>query len=237
MSRRRLQVVLVAAGIVAIVLATLALLSQNTDGRNKVLQELPKATYQFLLVGILGVFVKYLIDRHAGDMAHEDALNTLRKDTIRQVVEVKHRVRRAPILISARRTAASYSEQMSEIIDASFDLGTVRHDIDNLGIIEPNEAFEEWNIIRRYIRNMEQYLSSLIEEYANAYDEISELQTRVVEDEELQLQVWQRIMALPSMSDLLSYLAGQSGTAFKSQFLDEYSAALTLILIPPRASW
>ena len=63
MKPERLARVLVVVSVLAVALSLWAFLDQDGPGRDKVLQELPKATWQFLLVVVLGGFVSYLLNQ------------------------------------------------------------------------------------------------------------------------------------------------------------------------------
>ena len=162
-------------------------------------------------------------------------MDEFRKEMIRKLVGVAHRVRRAAIFVDARRSANAYDEAMSEIIDATFDLRLIRHEIDSNpgpGPMAPNRAFEEWDEIKRSVGDMEHYLNALIDEYRDAYQGISKLRVEADQNRELQATIWEKIARLPQLKGMIDYLGGQgaaSKSAFERDFLDPYQSALLLM--------
>ena len=206
---------LVAAVAAVIVLAGLAYLTQDAAGRDTVLQELPKATFTFLLVGVLGVFVKELLDRRREEEARSEALNEFRREMVRRLVEATHRVRRIPILVEGDRSAEAYGEQMREATDAYLDLRAVRHEIDNLGVLE-NAAFDDWPVIRESLQVMEAYLAALLDEYRASNADVRR-----------HPQPWDAISVLPRLGELLDeHPAAGPDSPFYVGFMAPYAHAL-----------
>jgi hypothetical protein len=220
---RVLLSILAFATLAAIGVSVWAFLSQNGKGRDEVLQELPKVTWQFLLVVVLGGFVTYLLqqrearaaaarEREQQREAARSAMDAFRAEMLRRTVAVTNAVRRVPLLVSARRSFRTYDEQMRAVVDAYLDLRAMRHEIDNLGA-EDNAAFGSWQEIRNDMRTMESYLAALCEEFAGEQSkEISELQIEAEKHRERQGEVWERLRALPVLGDMLEERPGMGAT-------------------------
>jgi hypothetical protein len=213
--RRPQTWVLILAVAAVVVLAGLAFVSQSAHGRDEVLQELPKATFTFLLVGVLGVFVKEFIDRRREEAARSEALNEFRREMTRRLVDATHRVRRVPILIEADKSARMYSEQMREVTDAYLELRAVRHEIDNLGALE-NAAFDDWPATRQSLQAIEAYLAALIDEYRASNTAVQDHQP-----------AWNAISELPRLRELLDERpAAGADSPFYIGFIAPYAHAL-----------
>ena len=227
---------LVAASLAAVGFSLVAFLSQDAEGRNNVLQEVAKVTWQFLLVGVLGGFVTYLLQQRQARAAEHAAMDDFRREMLRRTVAVTNVVRRVPLLVGARRSYRTYDDQMRAIIDAYLDLRAVRHEIANLGD-EPNMAFSDWRRIQRSMREMEDYLSSVTAEYAGAESKaISELQIQAEHDRRLQSEVWDRLRNLPVMGDMLRERPDLRGpetepiaTRYYSGYMRPYGEALRMM--------
>ena len=254
----RLLSILVAATLSAVGISVWAFVEQGPDGRDNVLQELVKVTWQFLLVAVLGGFITYLLqerqaraaqeketennriaEEKAGErkrFAEEEAMDAFRSEMVRRTVAVTNAVRRVPLLVSARRSYRTYDEQMRTVIDSYLDLRAVRHEIDNLGL-DDNAAFYDWRKIRGSMRDMEDYLASLTAEFAgDESKDISELQIQAEQDRSRQPEVWDRLRNLPALGDMLlerpnSREPGKQPTAtdYYANFVKPYGEVLSFM--------
>jgi hypothetical protein len=228
--------ILVGAALAAVALSVWAFWSQDGTGRDKVLQELAKVTWQFLLVGVLGGFVTYVLQQRrareveAREMEQQrevarSAMDAFRAEMLRRTVTLTNAVRRVPLLVSARRSFRTYDEQMRAVIDAYLDLRAMRHEIENLGS-NPNAAFGAWPQMRDHMRAMEAYLASLCEEFAGKQSkEISELQIEAEEQRARQGEVWERLRTLPVLGDMLQELPDSGPTKpepTETKYYDKY---------------
>jgi hypothetical protein len=214
-SSRRLFPILVLLGVAAVVTSVWIVHTQDEAGRDEILQELPKATWQFLLVVVFGGFVSYLFDHYRDRVAEvkaqaekkaadEAAMDQYRKELLRRTVTVTRSIRRVPLLVRARRSYRVYDQQMRAVIDAYLDLRAVGHEIDNLGF-EDNAAFANWPEISQAMDAMEQYLESLTDEFAGAQSRaISKLHAQAESDRTGRSEVWDALKDLPVLGDMLA---------------------------------
>jgi hypothetical protein len=245
--RIQLLPILVLASLTAIGISLWAVLSQGEEGRDKVAQEVAKVTWQFLLIGVLGGFVTYLLQQRqtqAADarldtqrlIAERAAMDDFRTEILRRTVAVTSAVRRVPLMVSARRSYRTYDEQMRAVIDVYLDLRALRHEVDNLGI-NSNACFKEWGQIRDRMRTMETYLGSLCAEFASDQSkDISELQVKAEKDRARQPEVWDRLRELPVLGDMLQEAPDLHGsrkavtaTNFYTSYMEPYGDALKLM--------
>ena len=70
----------------ALVFGLFAYLSVSAAGQQEVREAVAKASWTFLLVGVLSYFVKALVERHQADVAKRELLDDYRKDIIDRVV-------------------------------------------------------------------------------------------------------------------------------------------------------
>jgi hypothetical protein len=238
---------LVLASMTAIGISLWAFLSQDAEGRDKVAQEVAKVTWQFLLIGVLGGFVTYLLQQRqtqAADaradaqrlIAERAAMDEFRTEILRRTVAVTSAVRRVPLMVSARRSYRTYDTQMRAVIDAYLDLRALHHEVDNFGI-DGNAAFKEWGQIRDRMETMETYLGSLCAEFASDQSkDISELQVKAEKDRARQPEVWDRLRGLPVLGDMLQEAPDLHGsrkevtaTNFYASYMEPYGDALKLM--------
>jgi hypothetical protein len=130
----------------------------ETPARVKVRVARGPVRCQFLLVGApLASFVKYLVARHRDQAERAHTLNELRKDLIRRVTAATNRMRRAPLLITAHRTAKTYNEAMKESSTAVAELRAVAHEIGRSGA-EAGALFRDADVIRTDLLKMQRHL-------------------------------------------------------------------------------
>jgi hypothetical protein len=222
--RRGLLLILLFAVGAVLALAALAYASLNGPRRNAVLEEVPKATFTFLLVGVLGVLVKYLVDRHRDERAREEQMDDFRKEMIDRLVEATSRIRRVPMLVDAHRSAKAYAEQMKETIDAYLEIRRTRHEIENIADL----AFRNWAPdIRNNIQAMEHYLEEVIAEFRASGAEILELDRKARRGWRGQAKVWRRISSLPRMEEMLAeHPSLGARSPFYVGYLEPYGKAL-----------
>lgn len=225
----------------------------DETARGQFAVESAKALLQVVTVAILGGLVKLLIDdqqrlqREANDErqrelreatdtrvraeANEARLESFRTDKVRRLVGVTNVLRRAPVLIEAHRSARTYNEQMREIVNAGLELRLIRHETDAIGP-ERNPAFREWPRIRDAIREMEEYISWVAGDFRNHSKALSEKQQRAEMNRDLQSSVWDIILALDSVRDLLDGDGtGDEGTRYYTRYLGAHETALRLMVI------
>jgi hypothetical protein len=235
MRQRGLLVTLLIAIGAVLAVAALAYASLNGPRRDAVLEDVPKATFTFLLVGVLGVLVKYLVDRHrderareekshSDERAREEKIDDFRKEMIDRLVEATSRIRRVPMLVEAHRSANAYAEQMKETIDAYNEIRRTRHEIDNIADL----AFRSWvPDIRENIRAMERYLDEVIDEFRTSGAEIFELDRKAWRSRRGQAKVWRRIRSLPRIAEMLAEDPSRGATSrFYVGYFEPFGKAL-----------
>jgi hypothetical protein len=201
----RILIIIGAVGgtIVAVLIGFLAYRSQRDTGQDKIHQEVAKLAFQFLLVGILGVLVKFLLDRYHDRAKRVDSLADYRVDVSRKLVSVTNRVRNVPMVVNVHQSLKAYDEQMYEVLDAHRDLKVLRHDVDNLGTGDDNQAFKQWPEIREFLLDMEDYLRKLLREWQLSYAELSKLQLQAEQRRWRRPDVWIRISSQPVFGEML----------------------------------
>ena len=239
MTLPRLLILIVCALLaVGIALAWLVLDLEDAAGRVLFLRELEKGLIQLALVVIIGGIVGFLFNRYqAGQerLAKErerqreshSAMVEFQTDKIRRLVEVSNKLRLAPALIEAHRSAKTYREQMLAAIDARLDLHRIVHEIGIFGPVRSNSAFPAWEKIRSNIGSMQDYLEDLEKEFRANYKRLSERQVEAEKKRELQAEVWNEICALEMIKDLLGLeQPRREETEFYKRFVFPYSDAL-----------
>jgi hypothetical protein len=261
MKRRNLQAVLLISLALAIVAAVTiwTFINLNASGRDAVLREVPKATWQFVLVGLIGGFVTYVLNRQRDtdarvdadireQLIREDALDEYRRAVLQRTAAITKIIRGARIRVGVDRSFSTYREQMQTVIDAYLDLRALVHDIDGLGAGVSNDAFHLWwPLVRRLLKeDMQAYLERLIEEFASQGSQVNtdpaDLPVRLggwfgrrhsrhgTSDSE-----WQRLRALPMLQDMMlegQLAAGEEKlmhTKYYAQYLQPYQEALQLM--------
>ncbi len=140
--------------------------------RADILKSIASAILQLIVLGVVGVAVKYEFDKHQQrrTQAREDAeraqqtLNAkteLRKTLLRRVLTANRMVRKAWILIAAPASAKTYGENMRILVDAQLEFSDIRHEIPSL--------FDSNSLIEQHVATLEKYLGGLVSEYRENY--------------------------------------------------------------------
>jgi hypothetical protein len=234
---------LIAIAVAAVGSVLLFFLALDDKGQDAVVRELPKLTYQFLLIAVLGAFLKDLLDQRTADVAEqrenvraraakEEALDAFRTEMLQRTVNVTNPVRRLPLLVGAERSYDTYDEQMRAVIDGYLDLRALRHDVENV----KDSAFAGWDLIRDWLLMMEAYLEDLIAEFrADDTRQIAELQQDADDNEgpSARRSVWLRLRELDLLSDMLRGIGadphGARGTVYYGRYLKPYEEVLGLM--------
>jgi hypothetical protein len=202
--------------------------------------EIGKGLISIITVAVIGSVVKLLVDDHQRRLRdltearvraqeREQRLQEFRSDKVRRLVGVTNILRRAPTLIDAHRSAKTYNEQMREVVNAGLELRLIRHETDAIG--NPNPAFAAWDTIRGEIRKMEGYIKWLVDDFRAHSKALGELQSKAEADRQLQPMVWERIRALPSVSDLLYEIdTPNAKTRYAGEYLKAYEAAMQMMI-------
>src|SRR5262245_8714159 len=235
--------ILIACAVLAagVALTWLIVAVEDADGRALFFRELEKGLIQLALVVIAGAIIKFIFDRYQADQdrlakererqrqAHA-AMVEFQTDKIRRLVEVSNKLRLAPALIEAHRSAKTYREQMLAAIDARLELHRIVHEIGIFGPLQSNTAFPRWESIRGKIGSMQDYLEGLEKEFRARFKSLSERQVEAEQKRELQAKVWNEICDLETIKDLLGLDQGRrEDTEFYRKFVHPYSDALQLM--------
>ena len=100
----------------------------TSEGREELLRSLAQVGAQFLIVGLVGFFLKEYLDARreeqrrvdaevGAERRRQDALDAFRLDVLRRVVGTANRVRRTAVVLDAERSAKAYAEQMRSLAD------------------------------------------------------------------------------------------------------------------------
>lgn len=240
--RRVLYGVLTALTVFALIgLVVLYAVVFDEQGRKAFAPEIGKGLVQLVAVAVLGSVVKLLIDDHqrrlrdAGEarvrvQQLEERLQSFRLDKVRRLVGVTNVLRRVPVLIDAHRSAKTYNEQMREVVDAGLELRLIRHEIGAIGE-DPNPAFPAWAQIEKALRSMEAYIKWVESDFRKNSKTVSELQREAERNRDLQPKVWERILEIPSIRDLLEEVdLSSQKTQYATAYLLSYNEAMKLML-------
>jgi hypothetical protein len=202
--------------------------SLGATDQASVVRELPKLTYQFLLVVWLGAFLKFVLDRRAVELARRDARDEYRAELVRRTVDIADVVRRVPFLVGSQRSYPEYESQMRAVIDAYVNLRSLDAEIEH----QRDTAFAGWDLIAGWFQSMEQYLETLIAEFTDAADHIAAPGARAAKKRPSDAQVWSWLSELPVLRDMLATRerAGErSETTYSRQYLEPYRDALNVM--------
>jgi hypothetical protein len=155
--KRWLPILATVVAAAALIVAILGYLTLDADARDSATRDFPKLAYQFVLVGVLGVYANFLVQRYRDRLAREEAASELRKETVGRLVGVTVRVRKAQILLALDGSQKTYDEQVRELIHATMDLREIDHEIETRHTFTARE-------IRPAVGEMVNYLESLVEE-------------------------------------------------------------------------
>jgi hypothetical protein len=219
---------MVGAVVAVIAGSVIAYVSLGDKDQTTVLREIPKVTYQFLLVVWLGAFLKFVLDRRAVDLARRDARDEYRSELIRRTVEIADVVRRVPLLVGSQRTYPVYARQMRAVIDAYVNLRSLDAEIEH----QRDTAFAAWDLIGDWFRSMERYLESLIAEFTDLTGDIADLHAMAAKEESNDRQVWNRLGELPVLRDMLDTRerAGEPRpTNYSLRYLEPYRNTLNVM--------
>ena len=150
-------------------------LNEGATGWQAILAEIEKQLVQLILVTVIGGIVGFLFkfylsakadldrQREVEKMRHQGMIE-FQSEQICRLIEVTNRLRRAPALIEAHRSAKTYGEQMRGAIDARLELHRIQHEVDLFGPFGPddkNVAFPSWPAILESLKEMQNYLEEL----------------------------------------------------------------------------
>jgi preprotein translocase subunit Sss1 len=183
----------------------------TSEGREELLRSLAQVGAQFIVVGLVGFFVKEYVDsrreeqRRAeaeldADRRRQDALDAFRLDVLRRVVGIANKVRRASVVLDAERSAEAYAEQMRSLADSYLELRLVIHEVPG-ATVDPNPIFPDWPIIWHQLKKMRDYLHACVREFRQENPQLQRLEAgKNVDSRD---EIWQRISSLPRVSELL----------------------------------
>lgn len=200
---------LVALGVAAAIGLAIVLATRIPIQQELLWIEVGKGLIQVVVIGVVGTVLKLLADAYQARRQQAEARDEFRADKRRRLVATTNVLRKAPILIEANRSVKTWDEQMLTFIDAKFELGAIRHEIDASNSA-PNPPFSNIRQIREQLGVMEAYLEWVTKDFSRHKKELSE-QQRLAEQQGLspderarrQGQVWDAIRGLDSVADLI----------------------------------
>ncbi len=157
--------VLIASGmIIAWVYFSAEPLEKSDTVRTAILVDLAKTFAQLAVIGVIGAFIKWLLDNHDQTKRARDTTMGLRKDVWRDLRGVYGEVEKARSLIEGAKSALTYGNQLRHIMDLRSLLGEIRHEV-----AISRDTFSNQDAVKNYVKGMEKYLDRLIEEYEGKY--------------------------------------------------------------------
>jgi hypothetical protein len=212
----------------------------TSEGQEELLRSLAQVGAQFLLVGLVGFFIKeYLDDRREqqrradaeqdAERRRQDALDAFRLDVLRHIVGTANQVRRAGVILDAEGSAEAYAEQMRLLADAYLDLRVVTHEVAGAADA-PNPVFPDWPAISLHQYKMRDYLQACVREFREENARLQRL--RADQPAESADEVWARISSLPRVRELLvedPRPRGGPPTPLWSEFFSHYEQAMPMI--------
>src|SRR5262245_25768082 len=122
MFRQSRAIYWLASGLIAASLVVFALLYLGSDpaGQAQLRSDFATGLLQVAVLGVLAAAVKFVLEAHAQEQAHEAALRQTRVQVLNQLTEGYFAVKKALHVIDAYRTAEVYGEQVRSIIDQRY---------------------------------------------------------------------------------------------------------------------
>ena len=221
-----LGVVALAAAVLGVaIVAAVALHGRSpADPWTSVLQDVLKVSYQGLVLGALAGLAKLAVDRRKAGVHAREAHGALQQTYTRELIAATHRVDSARALIRANRSVKTWGAQIDAgIVPASLEIRELQHEL-RTWAAAGRPAFNKSDQIQQHLGALTSYLRSIIEEYAEAKNRLSELQrtaeatgTSAEERRELLDEVWSGINALPVTADLIA--DGDEYAAFRKRYI------------------
>ena len=198
------------------------------------------AAISLMFGALLGGVVKLLFEdfdlRRAQRAAQMDFISRVLGD----LKGVYDAVDRAKTLITARRSAKTYGEEMLNLIEARVALKNVKR------ALETDERKEPIASVLAHVEGMENYLSQLLREYEEQYKDVSLMQSIFEAQMKKALDPppasdaigglpqnvpWQRISSLPQLKDFLAVVdrAGTPASRYRKEFLDSLDRASEIL--------
>jgi hypothetical protein len=220
--RSVLPAVLMALIVVSLV-AIPAYLSLNLEDKAKVHVEIAKLSCQFLLIVLLGLLVNRSVEVARERGARMDAQRERQSEVLRSLISVSHRIDAARTFIRANRSVKTWTVQMNDqVIPVYTDLRDIYHNA-RASEASRQPVFREPGAIDERVTVMHDYIRDLVEEFAERKKDLAELQLTAEKDRSLQSEIWQGLLALDVLGDLI-----KGSTRYK-KYRDAYVGAVAAI--------
>lgn len=140
--------------------------------------EIAKALTQFLLVGVLGVFISLLVQNYNRQRDKDVLINDLRKTVLTDLITAYSDTKRARRIIMGNRLRGGnlpykvYDEQIKNIITTQLALELITHRIKTFPTYFGKDVKSK---VIDNVTNMEKYLGEIIDEYKDVLTEQSQI--------------------------------------------------------------
>jgi hypothetical protein len=184
MSGRQVLMVFIAIAAVSVALFGIIFIAADATLRTDLLKEAASTLLQLALIGILGAFAKYLLDRYSAD--RQRRLDQSEREQEQREIEHKAQInalnslttsywqiKKALHIIDAHRSAKSYGAQVRQIIDYRLELQRLNNEI-QAGLY----ALDDVDTIKSNLDAMDNRLEDVIDEWKANYLELAQLQNR-----------------------------------------------------------
>lgn len=224
--RADLKYVLPAVAVALIVVgfsSVWAYLSLDVTGQQGVYQEILKLSYQFLVIVLLGLLVTTSLEAARERRAFMVAKHERKENFVRSLIGVTHEIDLARLLIMANRSVRTWDTQMNErIIPAYTRLRELHHDVETASAAGDAISANPDDVLSG-LWQMRTYIEPIVDEFAEHKKNLAELQRQAEQDRSFQDQIWEEMLALTHLGDLV-----QDGDGYAS-FREAYRQLLELL--------
>jgi hypothetical protein len=241
--------ILVATAVVGVTIAAIAVIAffrlvSTGTARDwiPVYQDVLKTSFGALAVGALGGLAKLIFDQRKAQEAAETELRDLRYGFISALVEVSHDIDTARTVIRANRSVKSWTDIVNDrIIPAQSRLRDMTHELQNWADAE-SRVFDDTENVIKELKEMNNYLRDLVDEYEDKKQALGELQrkaeeagrTNQKEREHLLAQIWNGMKELDFLGDLIKPRRSTGYVAYQNHY-DDALWTMRLSLAPKKA--
>jgi len=209
MSGRRVLLILLTIVCLSAGLFLIIFLKGDATVQAELLKQAGSTLLQLVLLGTLGAYAKYLLDQQLANrqrqLAEADRERKLREDKHTSQINALNslttnywQIKKAFHIICAHQSAKSYGEQMRQIIDYRLELQRLNNEI-AAGLY--GLALEDTKIINDSLREMDDQLNAVMEEWKDHHLKLSQLQKRdEVTDKPEDKMVPKEIASLPKLN-------------------------------------
>ena len=200
-----------------------AYLSLDVTGQQGVYQEILKLSYQFFVIVLLGLLVTTSLEAARERRAIMQAKRDRKEHFVRSLIGVTHEIDLTRLLIMANRSVRRWDTQMNErIIPAYTRLRELHHDVETAGAAD-DAIFPNSDDVLDGLWQMRTYIKPIVDEFAEHKKKLAELQRQAEQDRSFEDRIWEEMLALPHLGDLV-----QDGEGY-ARFRERYRQLLELL--------